>query len=127
MEMLFHAHSGLRYIVVLAGVLALIYFLYGWLTKKPYGGPGPILYRALMGAVDLQVLLGLVLYLGGAATVMMHGHLTYMLLAVIVLHVVGVLQRRRPEPRGYGLPLLGVVIAAVLVFVGVSSIGRSLV
>jgi hypothetical protein len=77
--------------------------------------------------VDLQVLLGLVLYATGGRAAGIIGHLTLMLLALVTLHVTSVVRKRRPQPAGNGLPLLGVVVTAGLIVLGILSIGRSVV
>ncbi|CAN5300460.1 hypothetical protein BH18GEM1_BH18GEM1_18940 [soil metagenome] len=127
MTMLFHAHSGLRYLVLLAGLIALVWFLVGALRGKPFVRPAPAVLATLTGLVDLQSLLGLILYFGGRTPPGIAGHLALMLSAVVVLHVASVMRRRRPRPGGFGLPLAGVALALALIVLGILSIGRGLV
>ncbi len=127
MTVLFHSHSGIRYLVLAAGVLALLYFLVGTLRGKPFASPGPAILATFTGLVDLQVALGLLLYATGGRAAGIVGHLALMLLAVVVLHVTSIVRKRRPQPTGHGLPLLGVVVAAGLIVLGIVSIGRSVV
>ncbi|MFN2383865.1 MAG: hypothetical protein ABR559_06325 [Gemmatimonadota bacterium] len=127
MTALFAAHSGLRYLVLLALAVTLVAFLAGWVQKKPFGRPAPLLLSGLIGLVDLQVVLGLVLYFGGRVAPGIIGHLALMASAAVALHLVAVVNRRRPQPTGYGLPLVGVVLAAVLILLGILSIGRAIV
>lgn len=127
MTALFHAHSGLRYLVLLAGLVALLYFLYGWLAKKSFEAPGPAILALLVGVFDIQVLLGAALYMARRTTEGVNEHLAFMIAGVVVLHVAARIQRKRPEPVGYGLPFLGVAVVAILVILGISAIGRPLV
>ena len=127
MTALIHAHSGIRYLVLAAGLLALLYFLIGTLRGKPFAAPGPAVLATFTGLVDLQVLLGLVLYATGGRAAGIIGHLALMLLALVTLHVTSVVRKRRPQPTGNGLPLLGVVVTAGLIVLGILSIGRSVV
>jgi len=127
MTALFHAHSGLRYLVLLAGVVALGFFLYGKLRGQTFARPAPAVLAAFVGLVDLQVVLGLILYFGGRTAPGILSHLALMVGAAVVLHVASMIRRRRPQPAGFGLPLAGVALALVLIVAGILSIGRSVV
>lgn len=127
MTVLFHAHSGIRYLVLAAGLLALLYFLLGTLRGKPFTAPGPAVLATFTGLVDLQVLTGLLLYAAGGRAAGIIGHLTLMVLALVTLHLTSVVRKRRPQPTGNGLPLFGTIVAAALIVLGIVSIGRSVV
>lgn len=122
MTMLFHAHSGLRYLVLLVALIAVVWFLWGWIARRPPGRPGRIVMSTFVGLVDLQVLIGLVLFFGGHRPSGIHGHLTLMLLATIVLHVASALARRRPAPARTVLPLAGSLLASSLIVGGILAI-----
>lgn len=124
MTMLFQAHSGLRYLVLLAGVIALLWFLVGWLRRRPYGPPAPAALAAFLGLLDLQALLGIVMWIGGRRPAGSVDHLVSMVSAVVVLHLVVASQRRRPRPAGFGLPLAGVAFTLVLIVLGIHLLGR---
>jgi len=124
MEMLFQAHSGLRYLVLLAGVVAVVAFVAGALSRRPYGRPGRILTAVFLATLDLQVLIGLVLFIGGRRPTGIHLHMTMMILAAVVAHVASVLAKRRVEP-GHALPLAGTLAALALIVVGILSIRDS--
>lgn len=128
MTALFHAHSGLRYLVLLAGIIALGYFLYGQLRSQPFTRPAPAVLAALIGLVDLQIVLGLVLYFGGRTAPGILAHLTLMVGAAVVLHLASVIRKRRSsQVAGFGLPLASVALAMALIVAGILSIGRSVV
>lgn len=124
MDALFAAHSGIRYLVLFAGLAALVWFAYGKLAGRPFVRPSPALLAGFMGFLDLQILLGIALVIGGRRPAAVWGHLAVMLAAAVVIHVVAARHKRRPQPAGHGLPLLGVVITLGLILVGILAIGR---
>ena len=127
MRTLFYIHSGLRYLVLLMGLVALVYFAFGLATKRPVDRSVRIIGSSFAGLLDTQILLGLALLGSGWPFYgALWGHLTMMLLAAVLAHVLLVMNRRRPNP-GYLLPLIAVAGALLLVIGGILSIGRSLV
>ncbi|MCY1080526.1 hypothetical protein [Archangium lansingense] len=119
MRMLFFAHSGLRYLVLLMGLVAVAYFAYGLATKRPVDKSVRILGSSFVGLLDTQILLGIGL---AFAWPVLDGriwtHMVTMLLAAGVAHVLLVVNRRRPNPN-YALPLAAVAGALILVFIGI--------
>ncbi|MFP4624816.1 MAG: hypothetical protein ACLFRX_11600 [Gemmatimonadota bacterium] len=125
---LFHAHSGLRYLVLLAGVLSFGYSLARMLQGRPWDRTGRILLVSFVGILDLQVLLGLVLVFVWAFYPALWGHISMMVLAAVVAHVAAALNKRRPaERQSHRLAVLGVAGALILVVGGIAAIGRSIV
>lgn len=125
MRMLFYAHSGLRYLVLLMGLIAVAYFASGLATKRPVGKPVRILGSSFVGLLDLQVLLGIVLLgAGWPFYPALWGHLVMMLAAAALAHVMMVKNRRRLDP-GYLLPLIGVGGALLLILAGILAISRN--
>jgi len=59
---LLHAHSGLRYLVLLAAVIVLVKSVIGWLGNGSYTKFDKIIAPAYVGLMHLQLLLGLLLY-----------------------------------------------------------------
>ncbi|MEX2583233.1 MAG: hypothetical protein WD766_08155 [Gemmatimonadota bacterium] len=126
MQMLFMAHSGLRYLVLLVGIAALIYFGYAVATKKGDERTGRVLGSAFAGLVDLQIVLGLLMVAFGLFYSALIGHLFMMIAAAVVAHVAMVFARTSPNPsRGNAVRLLGVAMALVLIIGGIMAIGRS--
>ncbi|QSQ24096.1 hypothetical protein JY651_03720 [Pyxidicoccus parkwayensis] len=121
----FNAHSGLRYLVLLAGVLALAYFAFGLATKRPFDKGGRILGSAFAGLLHLQVLLGILVLVTRVYYPALIGHFVMMGLAATSAQVAMSRNRRRPQP-GYVLPLIGVVLALVFIAGGIMAIGRGL-
>ena len=124
METLFAVHSGVRYLVLFAGVIALVWFAWGKARNRPFGGPGPALLAGFTGLLDVQVLLGLSLVIGGRRPPVIGGHIACMVLAAITIHAVSRAHKRHPQPAGYGLPLFGVALSLALIVLGILAIGR---
>lgn len=126
MDVLFHAHSGLRYLVLLAGVVAVVVLAAGWLGRRPLGRLARIATGAFVGLLDLQVLLGIALLIGGRLAPGIWGHAVLMVVAAAVVHVASAVNRRQPAPR-HVLPLAGVLLALTLVVGGILAIRDSVV
>lgn len=126
-NMLFHAHSGVRYLVLLIGVIALVAFLYSQITRKPLNA-GKGIMAAFVGVIDLQVLLGLILVFLMPFYGALIGHLVLMVGAVAVAHASASIARKKPEAdRANTIRLIGVVVTLILVVGGIMAIGRSIV
>lgn len=125
MKFLFHAHSGLRYLVLLAGLVALAYFLSGLVAKRPVGKGVRVMGAIFNGLLDLQVLLGIIMVVMGRYYPQLIGHIVCMLLASGVAHGLLKANRKRPNP-GYVLPLIAVAAALALIAGGIMAIGRGL-
>jgi hypothetical protein len=127
MDFLFAAHSGLRFLVLLAGALAAVYLLFGWLTSRPFDAPARMLSASFVGLLDLQVLLGLGVLLTRPFYPALAGHLGMMIGAAVAAHGLGVVGKRADDPRKRYLSVLGgVVLALLLIAGGILSIGRGL-
>lgn len=120
---LLHAHSGLRYLVLLAGVAAIGYYAFALATGRPAGKATRVVGSVFIGLFDLQVLLGLALVAMGRFYPQLIGHLAMMLLAAAQAHVLLVVNRKRATP-GNVLPLVAVVVALALAVGGIYAIGR---
>ncbi len=128
---LLHAHSGLRYLVLLAGVIALAYALFGWLTGRKYDRGMRITAASFAGLLHLQVILGFIILvsgrLAGGVGGALIGHLFLMLFAAVVAQLpLSVMRRRPPEARSYPPHVICTLIAFALIWLGVASIGRGL-
>lgn len=126
--MLLYAHSGLRYLVLLVGLLVIAYAAYGLVTKRPYDRTMRILGAAFTGTVDLTALFGVSYLFVGTFYPQLGGHIVTMILAVVVAHIVSGVMKRRPwEERTYAPHLVGTVIVLGLVATGILAIGRPIV
>jgi heme A synthase len=123
MNVLYHAHSGLRFFVLMAGVLALGVLLLGIVRRRPYGRTPRLATMAFIGALDLQVLLGIGLVAMGVWYPALMGHLMLMVLAAVAAHLFAVLARGTTEPaRAHRLAFIGVALAMALVAAGILAI-----
>ena len=126
--MLFHAHSGLRYAVLLAGIIALVVLEYGRFRKRPFGRGARIAGTTFLGLLDLQVLLGLATVLARPWFPALIGHIALMVLALAAAHALAIAGRRATsDSRRYALALLAVVVPLLLIVGGITAIGRPLV
>ncbi len=120
---LFHAHSGLRYVVLLLAVVNLVVLLAGLASKKPFGKLHRALGAAFAGTLHLQVVLGIVMVALGTYYPKLIGHFAMMILAAVLAQVTMSINRRKPTP-GFQLPLIGVGGALVLIIGGIMAISR---
>ncbi|HZI09844.1 MAG TPA: hypothetical protein VE153_05575 [Myxococcus sp.] len=124
-RMFFYAHSGLRYLVLLVGVLAIAYFAVGLVTKRPFDTGGRILGSSFVGLMHLQVLLGIGVLVTRFYYPALIGHIVLMALATVTAQVAMAVNRKRTPP-GWALPLAGVGLAFVFIIGGIMSIGRGI-
>jgi hypothetical protein len=68
MNILFMAHSGLRWLVLLVAAIAALKYLIGWLQRGRYKGMDRGLMAAFSGLMDLQSLLGVILLVWSGLT-----------------------------------------------------------
>ena len=126
--MLLSAHSGLRYLVLLLGLAVVGYAAYGLIAKRPYDQRMRILSLLFTVSLDLQVVLGLVYLFTSTFYPQLAGHLTMMVLAVVIAHILSAVQRRRaPEQRTYGPHIVGTLVVLAIVSFGILAIGRPIV
>ena len=125
-NILFHAHSGLRYVVLLAGLLALSSSLTAALRGQGCNRPGRAFLATFVGVMDLQVLMGLVLVFVRVFYPALWGHLAMMILAAVSAHVALAINKRRPSERqSHWVAVAGSAVALALLVGGILSIGRS--
>ena len=125
MDILFHAHSGLRYLVLLAALAAMVALVYALATARAVRA-SQLLAASFTGLLDLQVLLGLGLVIGGIFPDAVVGHLVMMVFAAVITHASSIVgQRASSERRELGIRLAGIVAALALIVGGIMAIGRS--
>ena len=127
--MLLDAHSGFRYLVLLAGLLVIGYATYGVVAKREYDRTMRILAAAFPGLIDLTVVLGLAnLFWGVGFSPQLSGHIVMMILAAVVAHVVSaVMKRRPPEARTFAPHIVGTLVVLGMIASGIVAIGRPIV
>jgi hypothetical protein len=131
-------HGLLRWFVLAAAVAAIVVAASGWSGRKP---AGPALRRfsvLFVVFMDLEFLVGLILYFGASPLIKMAfqnmsaamkdhelrfftvEHTTYMLLAVVCAHVGGALSRKaRTDVMKYRGAAISFCISLLLVIAGI--------
>ncbi len=90
-NIIFQAHSGLRWLVLLAAVITIIKLLMTWLQKGSFGKGDQRLTRIFVSLLDLQFILGLSLVLyflinAGALAGYQIEHAVTNLIAISLVH-----------------------------------------
>ena len=125
---IFHTHSGLRYLVLLAGVVALVVIGRALAARLPYGKGARVSGAAFTGLLDLQVVVGIVTALVRPWKPAYVGHVVTMVLAVAAAHVLRVRARNAADDRARHVSaLLAVLVPLVLIVAGILAIGRRIV
>ena len=120
---LLYAHSGIRWLIVVAALLALVIFGYGWLGKKTFPKLGRILPAAYSGLLDTQVLLGLIFMVwtgvqGAGFPRFRLEHMTMMILAAVVAHLPSRWAKAK-KVNLYRNIFLAILGSLVLIYLGV--------
>ncbi len=123
---LLNAHSGWRWIVMLAILVAVGYGLWGWLTKQPWNDTARKIMLFTTIAIDIQLLGGLALYVANKSWSQLNPaqirfeHPTVMVLALGLAHVLNVKVKRGEIPAArYRLMALGTLAVLALIVVGI--------
>lgn len=126
--MIFQAHSGIRYLVLLFGVLALAYALFGMVTGRGYDRGMRVLASSFAGILHLQIVLGIVVIVTQGFYPQLMGHITMMIFAAVAAQVTASVMKRRPEgEKSYAPHAVGIGAALVLIVLGIVAIGRPVV
>jgi hypothetical protein len=125
MRALFFAHSGLRYLVLLAGIAALIIAGRAVFGRRESGKGGRISMAAFAGLLDLQIIVGLILMTMGVFYSALAGHFITMLVAAAAAHASSLYARRSGGLRADQIRLGGVAVTLLLIVLGILAIGRS--
>ncbi|HEU0301379.1 MAG TPA: hypothetical protein VFR37_18115 [Longimicrobium sp.] len=125
-NVLFYAHSGLRFLVLLAGLLAIGVLVWGITARRPYEGQSRAIVTVFTGVLDLQVTLGLVQLFTRPWYSALIGHLVMMIAAAFVAHGLTVYARKQPDARrAHTISLAGVALALLLIVGGIMAIRSS--
>ena len=121
---LLYAHSGIRWLIVVAAVAAVVFFGYGWLAKKYNQKTARILSSAYSGLLDLQVLLGLIFMVwtgvsGAGFPRFRLEHMFMMIIAAVVAHLPS-RWRSGASQVYYRNTFLVILLSLVLIYVGVA-------
>jgi heme A synthase len=123
--MFLHAHSGLRYLVLLFGIACLAYALWGLLLRKDYTPRMMSLATLFAVMVHIQFLSGFAVLLSGRFSPALTGHIFMTLMAAAVAQVVSSVMRRKPQEERTYLPhVIGTAVSLALIAAGILAIGR---
>ena len=92
MNILFTAHSGLRWLILLVAVIAIVKFALGWLKGGEFKGMDRGLMAGFSGLMDLQAVLGLIILIwsgvvnGAGFPIPRLEHAFIMILAAVAAH-----------------------------------------
>jgi hypothetical protein len=115
-------HGLFRWVVLVAAVVAIFVAFSGWSGTKP---PSANLRRfsvLFVIAMDIELLVGLLLYLGASSTLRaaLASHTVLMILAVMCAHVGGALSRKgRTDQMKYRGAALAYTISLLVMLVGI--------
>ncbi|MGB0523799.1 MAG: hypothetical protein ACPGJS_12605 [Flammeovirgaceae bacterium] len=129
-------HSGLRWVVLVALVVSVVWSFMGWFGKKPFTGAGKGLRLGTMISTHIQFLTGLILYtispiiksfLSGFPETMgdkalrFYGmeHSVMMLLAVVVITIGSVKAKKKTDDLGkYKTMAIWFLVGLVFILAG---------
>ncbi len=125
---LFQAHSGWRYLVILVLVLALLKFLIGLLAKQQWSKLDRTLGTVTPIVIDIQWLLGIILWIvqqrwTGASALVSWEHPVTMTLVLIAGHITwSRAKRATSDAAKFRIAFVGFLITVLLIAMGVSRI-----
>lgn len=131
MNIVFHAHSGLRWLVLVGVVLIIIKSLIGLFGGGSYSKFDKILSSATVGIMDVQLVLGLILYFGYSPYITFNmsnpeerfwsvEHLLLMVLAIAAAHIGKVIAKKSEDaPVKFRFQAIFFTITLVLMLVGI--------
>jgi hypothetical protein len=129
----FEAHSGWRWVVILVGVIVILKMLIGWLTQGQWSSLDRRLGLALTAVLDIQFLLGLILWImlqgwtGADGALRSWEHPITMLLATSIAHAGWARARRATaDVDKYRTATLAFLLSGILVAVGILRITGAL-
>src|SRR5690242_14827025 len=100
MSIVLFLHSWVRWIILILAVAALVKHVIGLMQKQPYDSAARGLMAAFSGAMDLQVLLGLILLVLIGGPQRMHWeHLGTMIIAAVVAHLPAAWKKKADKVR----------------------------
>jgi ABC-type uncharacterized transport system permease subunit len=121
MMALYHAHSGIRYLVLTFAVVALIYYAYGLITKRPFDKTARIMGIVFNSSLDINVLVGIILLIAKGYFSYQLMHIIFMIAALVTAHVLTVVNKKQEKPT-YQIALFAVAIPLALIILGINSI-----
>jgi len=122
MDFILTIHGLMRWLVAIAGLIAIIKFAYGWLSKADYTPLDKRIMSIFTILLDINVLLGLILLFGldGGFPPNRLEHATTMILAAVTAHLSAIWRKSPNSAVKFRNNLIVVVIALLFIVMGVS-------
>jgi hypothetical protein len=138
---LFHAHSGLRYLILIALIIVILKSLAGWMGKKPYTSLDNKLGLYLFIFTHIQLLLGIILYFTSDIVQFNEAtmsnkelrywaveHVSIMLVAVVLITMARITSKKLAESEAkHKRMFLFNAIALLLILVAIAMSGRGII
>ena len=126
LSILLYAHSGIRWLIILVALLALVIFGYGWLGKKNFSKLERILPASYSFLLDAQVLLGAVFMVlegiqGAGFPRYRLEHFGVMVLAALAAHLPTKMKKAEKENYQRNV-FLSVLFSLVLIYLGIAAL-----
>lgn len=126
---LMEAHSGWRYLALLALAIAVVKYLLGWLGNGGWGKLDRQIGVVTSIVMDIQLLLGLVLWAVGAGMGLLGANITrtvehpvWMLIALAVMHIGWSRTKKAADGAKARTAAITFIVTGLLVAVGVARI-----
>jgi len=126
MNILLMAHSGLRWLILLVAVVAIIKFMVAWRAGSAFKGMDRGLTAAFSGLMDLQATLGIIFLLwsgfaGAGFPRYRIEHGVTMILAAVVAHLSARWKKADDKTR-FRNNLFTIIGSLILVLIGIASL-----
>ena len=126
MDVLIGLHSLWRWVVLLAVTVAFVRGVIGWLRGGAWTGNDRILALVAITTLDIQLLLGLVVYGTGShwesGNFLAYIHPLVMIVAIVVAHATTILIRRtEPASAKFRTLAIGLFVALFLITAAIPS------
>lgn len=123
-QFVFYAHSGWRYFVIAMTVIAVLFYAFGLARSRPWGAWEQRIGMALPIVYDIQLLLGLVLWIMATAWSLpprsAWEHPLTMLVSVGIVHVTWVrVKGANADRTKFQTALIGLLVAGAVMALGV--------
>ena len=122
----FMAHSGWRYLILLAGLATVVYGLYGAVTNRAYDKPMRVTSSVFAGTMHAQILIGIAMLFAGQFNPQSGLHIVMMLFAAACAQIpVSVMRRRPVEQRTYAPHAVFAAASLAMIVLGIVSLPSS--
>jgi hypothetical protein len=123
MSFLLVTHSHLRWLILIAALVAILKFAWGWLRGGTFQRLDRILASSFSGLMDLQALLGLILLIWngviGGFPMFRIEHAVTMIVAAVVAHL-NVLWKNADDKKRFRNSMFIILDTLVIVYIGVA-------